>query len=716
MSRNRNWIGACLAAGVLAAPLTADEGMWMPQQIPALAAELKAAGFELEPERLSDLLGDPLGALVSLGGCSASFVSPEGLIVTNHHCVAGSLQFNATAEHDYVRDGFLAATRADELPAAPGSRVFVTSAIRDVTAEVVGDGGAGLSDADYARQVERRQRELVDTCEKDEGVRCRVASFFEGALFLEITQTEIRDVRLVYAPPAGIGNYGGEIDNWMWPRHTGDFSFLRAWVAPDGSSADHAASNVPYRPSHWLKVATTGVQEGDLVWLAGYPGRTFRFRTAAEVAAAHEFSMPEQVRWSHEMIALLEKENQRGRSVALANYGRIRGLANTMKKFEGQLLAMRDGKVEADRVARESALTGEAAAPLDTLNAMTARRRSTERRDFVLDWLGRSSPMLQQATSLWRLAEERPRPDLDREEGYRERDRERFEQGLVRAQRAIEPGSDRATLRFALLEATRLPADQRIEALDARLARTGKAEAEAQVEALLDELYAATQVGDLDARRAMAGESLEQLAARGDSMLELVRQLAPLAAQRRQQAKADEGATLRHRPAYLRALAANAGRELYPDANGTLRISWGRVVGYAPRDGVQYAARTTLPGVVAKATGEEPFAAPQALLAAAAQPPAAYVDARLGTVPVDFLSTLDITGGNSGSATLNARGELVGLAFDTAWEGVVSDYLFDESVVRSIHVDAVYMRWVMDAVDRAHHLLREMGLPVHTGD
>ncbi len=713
----RSWMGAAVAAGLLASPLVAAEGMWMPQQIPGLAAELKAAGMELDPERLADLLGDPLGAIVSLGGCSASFVSPEGLIVTNHHCVAGSLQFNSTPERDLLLDGFLAATRDAEIQAAPGSYVYVTTAIRDVTAEVLGDGGAGLSDADFARQVERRQRELVDTCEKDDDVRCRVANFFEGALFLEITQMQIRDVRMVYSPAEGVGNFGGEIDNWMWPRHTGDFSFLRAWVGPDGRPADPSPDNVPYRPRHWLKVATEGVEEGDLVWIAGYPGRTFRYRTAAEVAAAHEFSMPELVRWAHDMIAILETESRRGKEVELANYGRIRGLANVMKKYEGQLLAMRDGKVEAQRRAREAGLDfGDAAeSPLAVLDRIQARRRQTERRDFIFDWLGRSSPMLGQAFSLWRLAEERPLPDLDREEGYRERDRSRFLQGIARAQRSMEPASDRATLRYALLEAARLPEGQRIAPLDARLAATGRDGAEAQVDALLDGLYAGTRIGDREVRMTMADESLAQLAARGDSMLDLVRDLAPLAAARRDEAKADEGAMLRHRPAYLRAIAAAAGREIYPDANSTLRFTWGVVTGYEPRDAVRYVPRTTLAGVVAK-TGEDPFHTPKALLDAAATPLPAYVDPQLGSVPVGFLSTTDITGGNSGSATLNGRGELVGLAFDGNWEGVVSDFLFLDPIVRTIHVDAVYMRWVMDAVDGAHHLLREMGLPVHAAD
>ncbi len=700
--------------------------MWMPSQIPGLAAELAAMGMELDPARLADLTGDPLGAVVSLGGCTASFVSPEGLIVTNHHCVTGTIQYHSTPERDLLADGFLAATRTDELAAAPGSYVYVTSAIRDVTAEVVGDPRARLSDLDYLRQVERRERELVDACERPGGVRCRVASFFEGALFLEITQRELRDVRLVYAPADGIGTFGGEIDNWMWPRHTGDFAFLRAYVGPDGAAADPAAGNVPYRPRHWLRVSTRGVGAGDLVWIPGYPGRTFRHRTADELETAATFTMPRFVQLARELNALLAAESQRGKAVALANYGRIRGNANYQKKFEGTLLGLRDGGVATARREREAALrdllardpklAAELGDPLTELARLEAARRASEEQELVLTWLDRASPMLSQAIKLWRLAEERPKPDLEREEGFRDRDLPRFRQALARTQRGLEPESDRAGLRWALELALALPPEQRLAVIDARLAASrGATEAE-RLEGLLDALYAGTRVADLATRQQMAAESTEQLLARGDTLLDFARALSPLLTERRERERAHLGAMLRVRPRYLRGLERLASGRLYPDANSTLRVTFGEVDGFSPQDGVEYLPRTTLAGLLAKDRGEPPFASPGALLEASASVPAAYLDPRLGDLPVNFLSTCDITNGNSGSPTLDGRGELVGLAFDGNFEGVGSDHGFDPRRTRTIHVDAVYMRWVMDAVDRAHHLLREMGLPVHSKD
>ena len=222
-----------LLSVLLSAAARADEGMWMPQQIPQLAERLKAMGFRGDPQAFADLTGQPMGAIVSLGGCSASFVSPDGLIVTNHHCVQGALQFNSTPQKNLMEDGFLATTRDQELTAGPGSRVYVTTSVGEVTDEITGKIDPKLDDRARHDVIEKRVKERTAACEKD-GLRCRVASFFDGLKYFELAQMEIQDVRLVYAPAEGIGNFGGETDNWQWPRHTGDWSFYRAYVSPSG--------------------------------------------------------------------------------------------------------------------------------------------------------------------------------------------------------------------------------------------------------------------------------------------------------------------------------------------------------------------------------------------------------------------------------------------------------------------------------------------------
>ena len=233
----------------------------MPQQIPEMAAKLKALGFTGDPKAFADLSGQPMGAIVSLGGCTASFVSPDGLIVTNHHCVTGGLQFNSTPARNLLKDGYLAKTRGDELPNGPGSRVWVTSSVTEVTGAITGNIDAKASDRERYDLIERRLKERVAACEKS-GQRCTVGSFFSGLRYFEIAQMEIKDVRLVYAPAEGIGVFGGETDNWRWPRQTGDWSFLRAYVGKDGKPAAFSKDNVPFQPAHWLKVSSRGHQAG----------------------------------------------------------------------------------------------------------------------------------------------------------------------------------------------------------------------------------------------------------------------------------------------------------------------------------------------------------------------------------------------------------------------------------------------------------------------
>ena len=697
------------------------EGMWMPQQIPSLAAELKKAGLQIDAKRFADLTGDPMGAVISLGGCSASFVSPDGLVVTNHHCGFGALQFNSTPQRDLITNGFLAKTREEELPAGPGSRVFVTTNIEDVTARVSGSLAASLSNIDREKAIDRNVKQLVEECEKPGGVRCRVASFFEGSQYLRTTQMEIRDVRLVYAPALGIGDFGGETDNWMWPRHTGDWSYLRAYVGKDGRPADYSKDNVPYHPLHILKVSTEGVNPGDFVLVAGYPGRTFRYRTAAEVSEMQSYSYPTTIKYATDLNNILRDLGKTNKAVEIANASRIKGNDNVLKNYTGTLTGFNNFHIVAQRQKREADLAayivghsdsaGKYKDVMNQMNAIHQQSIANEERDTVLSWILRSSPMLGQSITLYRLSMEKAKAsDLDREGGFQQRDWPRITEGITRAQKGIEPNSDRAGLRYFLNESQKLPAGQRIAPIDAAITKAGG------VEPFLDQLYANTKVADLAQRKAMQDETTAQLVARNDSMIDLVAAIMPLSLENEHNQKELSGAMSKIRPVYMDALRASNGGRLYPDANGTLRVTFGQVKGYTPRDGVMYTPKTTIGGVLAKNTGTGEFDAPKAELDAIRNnKTAGYVDPKIGGVPVDFLSTVDTTGGNSGSPTLNAKGELCGLLFDGTYESLGSDFVVDENITRSIHVDAVYMLWVMDAVDGAHNLLREMNVPVHFG-
>ncbi|HEX6179570.1 MAG TPA: S46 family peptidase, partial [Thermoanaerobaculia bacterium] len=518
--------------------------------------------------------------------------------------------------------------------------------------------------------------------------------------------------------------FGDEIDNWMWPRHTGDFTFYRAYVGRDGKPADFSKDNVPYRPQHWLKLATAGVKPGDFVMVAGYPGRTYRYRTAFEVQNAAEFTLPTTIRYASDISEILQDAGENSRETQIRNASRINSFENTLKNYRGTLENMKSGTIAQHRVSRETELAKWIAASpervkrygdvLSRLNALSREVASTRERDLVLSYLSRSSPMLTQAQKVYRWSIEKAKNDLDRAEGFRERDVAALMQASARAQRTFDLGSDRAGLRYMLLEAARLPANQRIAAIDAALAATGAAGTEAQVDALLDRIYGSTKIADAGERKKMYAETRAQLDARDDSMLQFAASLVPQALSDEEREKRMFGALSRVRPLYLNALREMSAGRLYPDANSSLRINFGEVKGYEPRDAVRYEAQTTVAGIVAKHTGEGEFDAPDALLEAyRAGKTEAYEAPHLDDVPVNFLATLDTTGGNSGSPVLNAKGELVGLLFDGTYESLGSDFLVDEDITRSIVADAQYILWVMDAVDRAHNLMREMGVTPH---
>ena len=714
-----------LFAVACAAPLPAEEGMWLPRQMPALASELKALGYTGEAAAFADLTGFPLGAVVSLGGCSASFVSPDGLIVTNHHCVQGQLQFNSRPDRNLMVDGFLAPDRAGELPGGPGSRVFVTVAVEDVTAAVTGNIPPEVTGRAYFDLLERRQKELTAAREREPGYRCTVTSFFEGLQYLAVTQLEIRDVRLVYAPAAGIGNFGGETDNWQWPRHTGDFAFLRAYVGPDGRPAAPAPANVPFRPRHWLKVSAAGASPGELVFVAGYPGRTARFPSFATIRETVEFSLPRLLRRSPEQIALLERVGAEDPETALRVSTRIRGLHNTLTKTRGVEAAMVRGGVLAQKEAAERQLLAwieadparrsEYGHAIPGIRALQAERARLRERNLLLGEFAGAGTALGAAETLHRLAVEAAKPDAERDPQFQERNWPRLREGLERLQRSLDRRADRALLAYHLESIAALPADARLTVLDRLVGLApgqAPAAATAAITAWVDRQVSASRLYDRDFRLGLFAQDTAALAAAADPLLQVAAELFPVQEQVRAEAKDFSGRLARLTPVHAAAVLAHAGGRAAPDANGTLRVTFGTVKGVESRDGLFYLPQTTLRGVAAKATGTGDFQAPAAQLAAItalrAGATSPYVDPRLKDVPVNFLSNVDTTGGNSGSPTLNARGELVGLLFDGTYDTVASDYFHDRERTRSIHCDSRYLLWVMSAVDRADHLVREL--------
>ena len=716
-----------LLAAAIAVPLSllaaqiaqAGEGMWVPQQLPEIAGPLKKAGLKLSPQQISDLTGDPMGAVVALGGCTASFVSPNGLVVTNHHCAYGAIQLNSTAENNLIRNGFNAPTTADEVSAGPNARVFVLDEITDVTKDAKAAIAAAGDDAlARTKALEAFEKKLIADCEAEAGFRCRLYSFSGGNTYRLFKNLEIKDVRLAYAPPGSVGKFGGDIDNWMWPRHTGDFAFYRAYVGKDGKPAAFSKDNVPYQPKHWLKFADQPLGAGDFVMVAGYPGSTNRYALAAEFDNTAQWTYPTIARHYKNQIAMVEAAGKQNADIQVKYAATMAGWNNTSKNYDGQLEGFKRIDAAGQKQREEAAvlgwLKGQGAKGQPALDAhaklldLLEQSKATRDRDLTLA-LFNNTAMLGSATQLYRLSIEREKPNAERESGYQERDLPAIEGGLKQLERRYVAAMDRQLQEYWLNEYIKLPADQRVAAVDAWLGGNDAA----AVKRALDRL-AGTKLGSTEERLKWFAADRKAFEASNDPAIQYAVAVMPTLLKLEQERKTRAGENLAARPVYLQALAdykKSQGEFVYPDANLSLRITFGNVMGYAPKDGVEYTPFTTLEGVVAKETGQDPFDSPKALLdAVAAKRYGGLEDKRIGSVPVNYLSDLDITGGNSGSPVLDAHGKLVGLAFDGNWESVSSNWVFDPKMTRMIAVDGRYLRWIMQEVYPAPQLLKEMNV------
>jgi len=710
-----------LTLALAASAANANEGMWQPHQLPEIAPQLKSLGLELDPNSLTSLTQFPMNSVVSLGGCTASFVSPKGLVVTNHHCAYGSIQYNSSADNNLLEQGFLAKDLTLELPAAPGSRVFVTQSVSDVTSQVVGGVAAELDDASRYQQIEDNRKQLIADCEQQAGYRCSVPSFHHGMQYFLIKQLEIRDVRLVYAPAGSVGKYGGDIDNWMWPRHTGDFSFFRAYVAPNGQPADFSAENVPYQPANFLKVSAKGVAEDDFVMVAGYPGRTNRYRTADEVQNQFEWYYPQGRDLQYALIDLIKSVAPEGTPARIAYQNSLAGLANYAKNFQSMVesyqhstLLGRKQQLESDLQAwinADPARQQKYAAALNGLSKAIDQAQLTQERDLLLRFMARTVSLPRAASKLYRLAHEKQLPDAQREPGYQQRDLGRIEQGLDKISRRYEQQVEKALLSFLLERYSQLPAELHISSLDSFFGIADGFD-QTKLAKRLDRIYAESKLDDAEYRKYWLDQPVDAFQASGDALLQYAVTVHDELMALEKADKALTGSFQKWRPGYMQALIAyyqDQGKPVYADANSTLRVTYGQVKGNQPKDGLVNLPFTRMQGIAEKATGEDPFDAPQKQLQLIQQQQwGKYGVAALDSVPVNYLSTVDTTGGNSGSPTLNSRAELVGLLFDGVYESIIGDWDFDDDKNRSIHVDSRYMLWVMDELDGAQNLLDEM--------
>ena len=689
----------------------ADEGQWQPHQLPQLSSELKRIGITMPAAKLADLSKHPMSAMVALPGCSASFVSPDGLVVTNHHCAYGAIQRNSTPEQNYIVNGFLAKTRAQELPGGPNTLVYVTEKVENVTEQVLKGLSPTLSGRERHELVGARVKALIAQCETDKSVRCSVPAFHRGLEYYRIKQLMIRDVRLVYAPSDRIGNFGGDIDNYEWPRQTGDYAFLRAYVGKDGRPADPSPDNVPYKSKDFLVVSAEGLKNGDPILLAGYPGRTSRYKLPSEIRFARDVDFPAKAATITADLAVIA-DATKGNPAWDVRYASVaKSLNNVLKKTQGlmdgfarkDIAAIKDVQ-DAEFRAWQGRQAGGDKNLLTQLDAVIAQDMALQREEAA--WAEAThSDLLKSARTLYRLALEREKPDASREGGYQERDLSFIKARLARLEQSFVPAVDEARFKAALARYARIDAavrPQGVQGMDALLPK----------ESALPAMYRSSELADTAKRLAWIGKDPQAFRASNDPFIALAVRLHDAGMALEQRREEIDGNLERVIPQYMVAVIAwktSQGKPVYPDANSTLRVTYGTVSPYAPRDGLLKGPFTTVEGILEKETTKDPFIVPAALKAAIqGKRYGVFKDKALGTVPVNFLSSADTTGGNSGSAVMNGRGELVGLNFDSTYESITKDWYFDTAITRAIHVDIRYMLWVMKEVDHADNLLKEM--------
>ncbi len=695
-----------------------DEGMWLLDDINRLPlTEMRKNGWELTADQIynSDKASIK-DAIVLLGGGTASFVSNKGLILTNHHVAYGAIVSVSSVMEDRLKDGFSAQNYDEELP-IENMTAQVLISMREITNEVLETVSGITSADDRQKAITAKLREIEKTEKGITEYECRATDLYNGVKYYVYTFQVMKDVRLVYAPPNSIGNYGGEVDNWMWPRHTGDFSFMRAYVSPEGKSAKYSKDNVPFQPKHFLPFSIGGFDEGTFMMIIGFPGRTFRYRTAADIELAQDETLPLTVDVFKTRIDIINKWSAKDRADELKYANRVRGLENTYKNFIGTLEGMKRinlvKKKQTDEnefinfISRDTQLMQKYGNVLAEMKEAIIELKTYNKKRLLMTNIQASSDLLRIANRFLQFVNNPPKDSSGKVIARTDADYAPVKTFIESAYKNFVLQIEKEQLFAMLLKAADLPAAQQLNAVKNIVkSKTGDKRNKA-IQSFVDEIYTDTDL--------LNKESAQKLLMKKDSKIlddDFV-EFASMLDKDDREIK-DKYARYESRINNLRALLMEGyiawkGGAAYPDANRTIRFTYGTVKTLAPRDATVYNYITTLTGVMEKESDKEPFdVAPKLRTLWTEKDFGPYIDKRMNDVPVAFLADLDITGGNSGSPIINGKGELTGCAFDGNWESIVGDYYFEDRLNRVISVDSRYILFILDKFSNAKNILNEL--------
>ncbi len=688
-----------LAAVCVALSAAADEGMWMLPYLQKMnARDMKARGCKLSAEEIYSMNHSSLKDAIVIfgGGCTGEIVSPDGLLFTNHHCGYGSIQALSSVEHDYLKNGFWAMSRAEEIP-APGLKVRFIRKIVDVTSDVLGAVPDIAGGEERSRLVAEHAEAVKNRFETENpGMEISVKPFFGGNQFFAFVIEVFSDVRLVGTPPTSIGKFGGDTDNWMWPRHTGDFSVFRVYAGPDNKPAAYAPENRPYKADKFLKVSLNGYDEADFAMIMGFPGSTQRYMTSYEIDRMLEVENPQRIFIRGERQAILKEDMAASDKVRIQYASKYAQSSNYWKNSIGMSRGIRRLDVKSRKQEQEAAFRAWAA-------------RNTLPTEGYADALDKIRESVEETLPYYASLQ------------Y-------LQEAFLRAVEILTPARYSGSLKGDALEKAlkgfykdyNMPTDRRVAKRMFRIVRENCKELPSVFAEVIDKRFG----GDTDAyvdylydnsvfadeQRALeavkSGKELKEdpAAVLSESIVGKMRELSK--AQQAGRQKYADGHRL-----YIAGLMRMQPKKAWAsDANFTIRLTYGRVLPYNPADGIRYNYYTTLKGVMEKENPANPteFTVPAKLKELyAAKDFGRYANAR-GELPTCFLADCDITGGNSGSPVLNAKGSLIGLAFDGNWEAMSGDVAFEPELQRTIAVDVRYVLFVIDKFAGAGWLLDEL--------
>ena len=685
----------------------ADEGMWLPSLISQRIVDMQEKGFRLNAEDIYNVNQASLkDAVVLFGrGCTGELISPEGLLLTNHHCGYSQIQQHSSVEHDYLKDGFWAMSREEELP-NKGLTVSFLERMDDVTEIILKGYTPEMTEEQRVELVKKNSKALIEEVTKDgNGLRATVEALYYGNQYFVFIYREYADVRLVGAPPSSIGKFGGDTDNWMWPRHTGDFSMFRIYADKDNNPAPYSKDNVPYRPKKYFRISTKGVQEGDFTFIYGFPGSTKEYIHSEGVRYIEEIGDPHKINLRTLRLDIMNKYQSQSQKVRIQYSSKNASVSNAWKKWQGEVKGIKKMKTVQTKQEFEKAFDRWAqGGEFDGLIAKIARiYEDLEPYQFATDYYSETVRTIELANFAMSMA--RLFKQTDSTVTY---DKARAADVAASFYKDWYLPIDKESFVAVMNEYEKnVPADFKPAYYKEKLASYGS------VEAWAEDMFTNSIFIDPAKVEALDAESRDAVMA--DPATEFFNEflkwysadIQPVTTRLNQELQLAYRDYMRGQMVYCR--TQRVMKDFYPDANLTLRVAYGHIKGYSPADGVYYTPSSTIKGIMEKDNPDIfDYNIPQRLRDIYAEKDyGRWADAS-GEVPVCFIATNHTTGGNSGSPVINADGDLIGLNFDRVWEGTMSDIVFDPEICRNIALDVRYVLFTIDKIGEADYLFDEM--------